>query len=109
MIQVIWVLVNCNNIKEARLIGKEVLKKRLCSCFDIVPRHSAFYYWPPKSRKIEKSQGAILIIETFKEKYNSVVREAKKLHSDKLPFIGFIRIEGISKDYLIWMRRELRQ
>ncbi len=107
--KVIWILINCNSIKEAKLIGKDILKKRLSSCFDIIPRHSTSYYWPPKSGKIETNKrAALLILETFKSKYNSVTKEVKKLHSDKLPFIGFIEIKDISKDYIDWMKGELK-
>jgi periplasmic divalent cation tolerance protein len=105
---IIWILVNCNSKKEAKLIGKEILKKRLCSCFDIIPRHLAVYFWPPKSGKIEESRGATLILETFREKYNSVTKLVKKLHSDQLPFIGFIEIKGLSKAYLDWMKNEIK-
>ena len=108
MNQIIWILVNCNSLKEAKLIGREILKKRICSCFDIFPRYLTSYYWPPKSGKIETSKGATLILETFKNKYNSSVKEVKKLHSDKLPFIGYIEIKGISKDYINWMKGELK-
>jgi len=107
MNQVIWILVNCASIKEAKSIGKAVLKKRFSSCFDIIPRYLASYYWPPKSGKIETIKGATLIFETFRDKYNSIVKKVQKLHSDKLPFIGFIEIKGISKDYINWMRGEL--
>jgi uncharacterized protein involved in tolerance to divalent cations len=108
MNQTIWILVNCNSLKEAKLIGREILKKRLASCFDVIPRLLASYYWPPKSGKIETSKGAILTLETSKDKYNFNVKEIKKLHSDKLPFIGFIEIKGTSKDYINWMKRELK-
>lgn len=105
--KVIWILVNCNSAKEAGSIGKKILKKRFASCFDIIPRHSAFYYWPPMSGKIEKSKGATLILETFKEKYNITASQIKKIHSDKLPFIGFIEISGVGKKYASWMKKEL--
>ena len=108
MVKVIWVLINCNSIKEAKSIGTKILEKRLCSCFDIMPRHLAAYYWPPKSGKIETSRGATLILETFKERYNLIVKELTKLHSDKLPFIGFLEIKGLSKDYINWMKGELK-
>ena len=109
MNQAIWVLVNCNSAKEAEKIGRKILRKRFCSCFDIIPRYLACYFWPPKSGKIEKAKGATLILETFKEKYNLIKKEAKKLHSDKLPFIGFIEIKGLDEKYINWMREELRK
>lgn len=108
MNQVIWILVNCNSIKEAELIGKKILKKRMCSCFDIISRHSAYFYWPPKSGKIEESGGAILILETLKGKYNLAAKEVRKIHSDKLPFMGFIEIKGVSKEYVNWARGEIK-
>ncbi len=108
MNKVIWVLVNCNSIKEAQQIGKAILKRRFVSCFDIIPRHSASYYWPPKSGKIETTKGATLILETFGEKYNLIKKEIKKLHGDKLPFIGFVEIKGIDKEYINWIKGELK-
>jgi len=109
MSQIIWILVNCNSIKEAKRIGKEILKKRLSSCFDIIPRKVASYYWPPKSGKIETTKGATLILETFDEKYNLIKKEVKKLHSDKLPFIGFVEIKGLDEEYINWIRGELKK
>ena len=109
MNQVIWVLVNCNSVKEAEKIGQKVLKMRYCSCFDIIPRYLACYFWPPKSGKIETTKGTILTLETFGEKYNLIKKEVKKLHSDKLPFIGFIEIKGLDEKYIKWMRGELRR
>jgi len=108
MNQLVWVLVNCNSIQEAKRIGRGILKKRLSSCFDVIPRKLASFYWPPKSGKIESIRGATLILETFKEKYNLIKREVKKLHSDKLPFIGFVEIKGIDKEYVNWIRGELK-
>lgn len=85
-----------------------ILKKRLASCFEIVPRHLAVYFWPPKSGKIETSKGATLILESFEEKYSSIVGKVKKIHSDKLPFVGFIEIKGVSQEYINWVFGELK-
>jgi len=108
MAKAIWILVNCNSKKEAEKIGYHILKLRLASCFDIVPRFLAAYYWPPQSGKIERQRGATLILETFPDKYSQITRKVKKMHSDRLPFIGFIQIEGIDRNYLQWMKNELK-
>ena len=117
MNQVIWVLVNCNSKKEAEKIGRKILEKRFCSCFDIIPRYLAVFYWPPteqarygqaQSGKIESIKGATLVLETFIEKYNLIKKEIKKLHSDKLPFIGFTEIKGLDKEYINWIKGEIR-
>lgn len=103
----IWILVNCNSKKEAEKIGREILGKRLVSCFDIVPRLLAGYFWPPKSGKIETAKGATLIFDTFKNKYAMVAKEVNKIHSDKIPFIGYFEIKGVSKEYINWMKGEI--
>jgi len=108
MPQVIWILVNCSSNKEAESVGRKILKEWLASCFDITSRHLAAYFWPPKSGKIETSKGATLILETFKEKYSSIAKEVKKIHSDRLPFVGFIEIKGIAKEYIDWIKGELK-
>lgn len=105
--KIIWVLVNCNSVKEAKNIGRESLRKRLASCFDIFPRLAAYYFWPPKSGTIETSKGCLLVIETLPEYFKQMETLVEKKHSDKLPFIGSIEINNISREYIRWLRGEL--
>ena len=104
----IWVLVNCNNSKEAKNIGETILGKRLGVCFEIIPRELTTYFWPPKSGKLEEARGSLLIIETFEEKYLSIKKKIEKLHSDKLSFIGYIAIQGTDQKYQDWIKEELK-
>ena len=106
--QPIWVLVNCNSDEEGEKIGRTVLKKHLGGCFDIFPRKLTEYFWPPKSGKIEKAGGCLLIIETLLDKYKEVTKEARHFHVDQLPFIGYIQIHGVSNQYLKWLQGELK-
>jgi len=104
----IWILINCNTKDEALKIGNYLLDKRLTSCFDIINREISRYLWPPKSNLIEETKGCLLIIETLKNLYDKIADEVEKLHSDKEPFIGFIKIEGLKKSYIDWMKGEIR-
>lgn len=104
----IWALVNCNNSEEAKNIGKAMLEQRLGVCFDIIPRELTTYFWPPKSGKLEEAKGSLLIIETLEEKYLSIKKKIEELHSDKLPFIGYITIRGTDQKYQDWIKEELK-
>lgn len=104
----IWVLVNCNSIKEAHEIGDKVLDKRLGSCFDIFERNLTTYFWPPKSGKKETATGALLVIETVENKYNKIQSYVKSIHGDELPFIGYIEIKGTEEAYSNWIEGELK-
>jgi len=107
-IQPIWILVNCNSDDEGKRIGRVILKKRLAGCFDIFPRKLAEYFWPPKSGKVEKARGCLLVIETLENKYKEVAKEVKRLHGDQLPFIGYIEIKGVGGTYLNWLEGEIK-
>lgn len=84
------------------------MEKRLGSCFDIFERNLTTYFWPPKSDKKETATGALLIVETFEEKYKELQSFVKSIHSDKLPFIGYVEIKGTEIAYNSWMKEELR-
>jgi len=73
-----------------------------------MPRILAVYFWPPKSDKIERSKGTTLILETIDRNIRKIEKEVKKGHSDKLPFIGSIKIR-VNKEYFNWVNGELRK
>ncbi|KKS83146.1 MAG: hypothetical protein UV57_C0023G0012 [Parcubacteria group bacterium GW2011_GWD2_43_10] len=102
MANVIWVLVNCNSLKEAKSIGRACLKARLASCFDIFKRELTQYFWPPRSGKTESARGALLIAQLPRLR-----RLVKKLHTDKLPFIGSLKIE-VEPAFASWVKAELK-
>lgn len=105
--KIIWVLVNCSTTREADKIGKESLRQRLTSCFDIFPRLVTRYFWPPKSGRIETTKGCLLVMETIPKHFKKLDKLTRKIHSDRLPFIGTIEISHIHKDYINWLRGEL--
>jgi periplasmic divalent cation tolerance protein len=103
----IWVLVNCNSQEEAESIGDKVLAKRFASCFDIYSRQLAKFFWPPRKGEIESAKGSLLILETDQDKYQDLQEFVKTNHSDDLPFIGFINIQGVSEEYKDWLKGEV--
>jgi len=105
----IWVLVNCNSKGEALEIGNGLLNKRLIACFDIFNREISRYFWPPKSNHIEEVGGCLLVTSGFEKSYDKIIIEIEKLHSDKVPFIGFIEINGLTNDYFNWMKEEIKK
>jgi len=105
--KIIWVLINCNKVKEADNIGRNVLKQRLAACFDIFSRYKTQYFWPPKSDKIETRRGCVLILETLPKYFRKIEKLVKEMHSDKLPFIGSMEI-NVHRDYVDWMKGELK-
>jgi len=105
--KIIWVIVSCNSIGEAKKIGQAILKQRLASCFEIFPRVGAWFFWPPKKNKIESAKGCLLVLDTLPKYFAKIEKVVKKLHSDKTPFIGSIELKQINAKYVKWLKGEL--
>ncbi|MBW2995534.1 divalent-cation tolerance protein CutA, partial [Candidatus Woesearchaeota archaeon] len=48
------------------------------------------------------------IAKSIKEKFKEIEREVKKMHSYKAPCIVMIEISESNKDYLDWVKDELK-
>ena len=107
MPEIVWVLVNCNSLSEAKMIGRACLKARLASCFDVFKREQTMYFWPPSSGKIEQAKGSLLILETMPAYVSKLKKLIKSKHSDKLPFIGSLKIE-VEPAFARWVKGELK-
>jgi periplasmic divalent cation tolerance protein len=106
--ELVWVVVNTNSTREADKIGRAVLKARLCACYALIPRIKSVYYWPPGTSKLEVSKGPLLTLETLPRHYNQIVKLVKKLHSDKVPFIGQWEMEEVDKNFYSWLKKEIK-
>lgn len=105
--EIYWVVTNCNTNREALVIGRELLKKRLVACFDVFSRVKTSYFWPPRTGKIEGGKGAMLVLVTLPRHHRAIERAIKELHSDQVPFVGVIEVEQVNKEYYAWLRGEL--
>src|SRR5271154_588270 len=97
----IIVLVTCASRKEARLIAKSLVARRLAACVQQIGEtvHST-YRW---KGKIESAKEFLLLIKTTRKRFSAVSNVVKELHSYEVPEIIALRIEGGSRDYLKWI------
>lgn len=101
-----WLIISCNSRAEASKIGGALLKKRLAACYDIVPKNSAFF-WPPQKGKISRAAGTFLFATTIQRHVAKARKLAASKHSDKVPFIGTMKIDDVDPKYYHWLTREL--
>ena len=104
----ILVYITCSGEEEARKIGKQLLEKRLCGCFNIINGMKATYWWPPKSGKIEESDETILIVKTLKDKFDAIEKEVLKMHSSDTPCLIAIPAVKVAKKYFKWIKGEIQ-
>lgn len=100
------VLVTCGSLKEARLIAREVVEKRLAACVNIAlgPVESV-YTW---KGKLERSREFLLVMKTTAKRESELQREVERLHSYDVPEFLALPVVAGSKDYLAWLRACVR-
>ncbi len=100
----ILIYVTCKDIEEAKKISKALLEKRLVACTNFFPVNS-MYWW---NDSINEDNEIALILKTVKEKFKDVEKEVKKIHSYKCPCVISLGIKEGSKDYLEWLKKEIK-
>lgn len=104
----ILVYVTCESVKQAKQIGKALLKKRLAACVNIFPEMQPIFWWPPKKNKLDESKEVVLIVKTIEEKFKEIEKEIVKLHTYETPCIFSIRVDQVHKPFLDWIEGEIR-
>lgn len=103
----ILVYVTCESVKQARQIGRAILKKRLAACVNIFPNMQPIFWWPPKKNKLCEDKEVVLIIKTIEEKFKEIEKEIVKRHTYETPCIFSIKVDKVHKPYLDWLIREI--
>lgn len=98
-------MTTCRDEKEATLITRTVLEKRLAACVNIIEDVVSSYWW---DGKIEEAEEVILLIKTKKSAVENLRKEILILHTHKTPeFIVLPIIDGGFK-YLEWIDKEVK-
>lgn len=99
------VYIPCKDKKEAAHIAAKLLDQKLIACANIFPSTS-IYVW--KGKKEEFSE-FIIFAKTVSEKFSSIQKEVRKLHSYDCPCITAWKIDFVDADYEKWVRESLKK
>ena len=94
------VLVTCASLGEARSIGREVVKKRLAACANIVPGVESIYRW---KGKVERAREILVVVKTTAARLAGLEREVKRMHSYEVPEFIVLPVIAGSREYLRWI------
>ncbi len=107
MKEMIIVYVPCIDESEAKKIGTHIMRKRLAPCYNVIRNTYSAAFWPPKTNEIEETSGAVLLLKSIPEKYNTIENEVKLLHSDTNPCIFALPVSHVSEQYFKWLVSEM--
>lgn len=96
----IVIFVTVSSKKEAETIARQLLKKRLVACVNILDKAESFFWW---QKKIDTAKETLLIIKSKKAKFDKIARVIKSMHSYDVPEIIALPIIAGNKDYLRWI------
>jgi periplasmic divalent cation tolerance protein len=101
----IVVLTTCGSAREARKIGRVLVKSRLAACANIfeAPVRS-IYRW---QGRVESAAEFLLLLKTSRQRFAAIEREVRRLHSYDVPEVIALPIERGSRRYLNWISRSV--
>lgn len=100
----ILVYVTCKNLEEAQKISTMLLEKRLVACTNFFPIKS-MYWW---NKEINQDDEVAMLLKTRKESFKTVEEEIKKIHSYERPCIISLDVKEASKEFLEWIKKEVK-
>ena len=100
------VFVTVPNKETAEKIARSLIEARLAACVNIVDGLKSVYWW---QGKIEEDNELLLIIKTRIEVFEELVLKIRELHPYSVPEIIGLPIIAGSKDYIDWLRNEVRR
>ncbi|MDD5072479.1 MAG: divalent-cation tolerance protein CutA [Candidatus Omnitrophica bacterium] len=102
----IAILVTAGSKKEAGLIARALVEKKLAACVNIVPSIRSIYAW---KGRIEASEEYLLIAKTRENLFSRVEKAVKSLHSYECPEITALPLTKGSTGYMRWIEESTRR
>lgn len=95
----IIVYVICRNMREAKKIGRFMIKEDLAVCANMFKANSIFKW----KGKIKEEKEVILLLKTVKTKLRKIETEVALMHSYEIPAIITMEAEA-SEEYEKWIK-----
>jgi len=99
---VMMVYMTTGSEEDARKVSSHLLERRLIACANWFPIRS-MYWW---QGKIENEGEFGIIAKTTRSLADTLIEEARSVHSYDVPCIEMMKVEGGNPDYLNWVRKE---
>ncbi len=86
-------------------IAKRIVEERLAACVNVVKGVKSFYWW---EGRVNEDDEELLVVKTRADAVDSLIRRVKEIHPYSVPEIIALDIVEGNRDYLEWVRAEVR-
>ena len=102
---VIAVMTNLPDSESAFNLARELVRRRVCACVNVLPAATSFYRW--QGREEQASEHPVLVKSTL-ERYPALEAAIRELHPYDLPEIIAWPVTAGLAEYLRWVEDESR-
>jgi periplasmic divalent cation tolerance protein len=99
------ILTTCSS-KDASVIVRSMLEKRLVGCGNIVPGLRSMYWW---QGEIQDDSESLLIMETPADLIQDALSHLNEIHPYTVPKILALEPTDVHRPYMDWLREETTQ
>ena len=92
--------------EDAKKIANNLIEKRLAGCTQIIGPITSTYWW---KGNVETAEEFLILVKSRKELYEEIEKAKKEIHPYETPEIIAMPIVEGSKDYLEWLKNELKK
>ena len=96
--------ITASNRKEAELIAKKLLDKKLIACANVISNVNSYFVW---KNKVQNSKEIIICGKTTSKNQTKIIKAVKSIHSYSVPCIIFFDIKNGNKDFLKWIEQSV--
>lgn len=105
MTDAVLVFITASNEEEARHIGRELVRRRLAACANVLPQIASYYWW---EGALQEETEALLLVKTLRSAVPNLMAAVRELHSYTVPAISVVELADINPAYLAWVAAEVR-
>ena len=95
----VFLYITCENVAEAKKIGKTLVERKIAGCVNIAPIESIYQ----ENGSVKEVSEASLLVKTTDQKVQEVEDIVRKLHSYKVPCIASFSLYRLNHEYKEWI------
>ena len=86
----------------AERLARELVRRRLAACVNVVPRVTSFYWW---EGKLQEDGESLLVIKCSREGIDRLTTDLVEAHPYDVPEVVAFEVVGGNPVYLEWVRK----